>query len=260
MDWPLSREEKKYHIMQLYDRELQAMAVPSSSSEPAMRKPRDSREGMYAPRLSDASTADSERAYAAHSPPGFGTDYLHAINEKLDVCTHQWRLSRDGRSSVCDESSVQAQSAAEILRQAVADAAKVLRGIEHRSSVKASPQSCHRKLESSSTMRRCVSEEASQSSMRRHSSGRREGQRHVPRGSRSAAESRCGTPRSYHVDSDGDEGDTEDMATTASARRRRISLPRNEDKATPQARSKSMPPAMESLDSFLGEDIPECPF
>jgi len=44
MDWPLSREEKKYHIMQLYDRELQAMAVPSSSSEPAMRKPRDSRD------------------------------------------------------------------------------------------------------------------------------------------------------------------------------------------------------------------------
>merc|ERR1719424_2722975 len=37
VDWPLSRDEKKSHIMSLYDRELQALGSQLPSGEPSPR-------------------------------------------------------------------------------------------------------------------------------------------------------------------------------------------------------------------------------
>lgn len=289
-DWPLSRDEKKHQVMQLYDRELQWAGSLLQSQETALGESctcptgtvpsGESRDchhwrpsaGLCNGRLSDASTAVSEHSTSIQP-------HLH-----LDV------LCDDQLGSIHEENSDldgHARSVAERLREAVAEAAMTLQALTSRpSSLRrpSAPPANSAIMECGSpAWPRAFSEEALHgSSTRRPSSGHREGQRRKSRDSRSTLG--CSGPDCE--DSDGEHADTEDlceMEMPSSRRRRRSSgmKPLGQPRAALRvkscdmdsaaecdgdkniaSRSRSVPPPMElqSLDAFLGQSVPYFPF
>lgn len=286
-DWPLSRDEKKHQIMQLYDRELQWAGSMLQSHEAALGEScacptgiaplvesRDchhwrSAVGLCNSRLSDASTAVSEHSTSVQPHlhiDVFCDDQLGAISEE--------HSNLDGH----------AHGVAERLREAVAEAAMTLQALASRPRRPSAPPTYSSVMECGSpAWPRAASEEASHgSSTTRSSSGHREGQRRKSRDSRS----RYGRSAPDCEDSDGEQADTEEfrqMEISSSRRRRRslgmgpVGQPRaalrvkscnmdsvaecDADKSN-ASRSRSVPPQieLESLQAFLGESVPCFPF
>jgi len=236
-DWPLSRDEKKYHIMQLYDKELQAVyARPQEiklcsfldTTETANSQVlhADYAEGPLKARRSDASTAETEFSTLAES---LCDDQLDTISEEQGAAM-QFSGLTDGIHAALNASEDElAKNAAKNLREAVADAVAVLQGFARYPSDMASLQTSHGAVDAThcsttpravlgikngrAPCRRAFSEEIPQAT-RRTSLGRREGpQRHLPRGGRARPESRSATPIRERVDSDdgGGDGDVEDL-------------------------------------------------
>lgn len=285
-DWPLSRDEKKHHVMQLYGKELEAAGSLLQSTEAALEEFRachrdEARKshsgysgdcpGFRHGRMSDASTADSEYSACGH-PVQHGDllcdDHLGSINEEVDGHAH---------------------NVTERLRQAVAEAAATLQVLTSRPSSVRRPSnapsgpasaSSSRHPSNSAGLTRC-------GSGRLPSTGSRvsEGPRRTSRGGRS----RQASVASDNLDSDGGQGDTEELSV--SRRRRSGAGPVTRQKASHRVkscnmdkvvecdspkhtdlnRSRSVPvlgensPAvrkmpMLSLDAFLGESVPFCPF
>jgi len=222
-------------------------------------------------RLSDASTADTEPGITLQPLCG---DQLDPIKEELDasVLTNAVMNSTAG-GQTC--------SIAERLRLAVANAVNAtLRDFEGHPS-EPHPNCCHGAEQADPPWRRAFSEDVSRSSSaRRLSFGRRDGKRPTPRGSRSRADSRSILE---HMDSDGAEGDTEEShrhVELAPARRRwrlwnesqrkveRTSGRRAQScnsvmtHAADHQGSRRLPPKVQadSLQDFLGESVPQCPF
>lgn len=277
LDWPLSRDEKKFHVMQLYDRELRARDDSSNvHPEVCTMYQEDCAEGWRKLRLSDASTAASE--LGASMTPLCG-DQLDPITEEVDAPF----------TVTANERDPQACNIAAQLRLAVANAVNAtLRDFESHASV-ASSSICPAGQQNRSSSaehvgplwRRSVSEDIARSGSRRRTSfGRRNSTHHTPRGSRSRADSRsipeCG-------DSDGAEGDTEHpqrYVEIAPARRRWRLWNENQRKVerTCGRRAQSCNSVMtsaadnrggrrsapsvqaDSLQDFLGESVPQCPW
>lgn len=234
-DWPLSRDEKKHHIMQLYDRELQMAgsllqsqeASLSKSSECLPDKIYDDAAGHG--RVSDASTADTEHS-ACVNPlnhvDAFCDDQLGSIHEEAAAPMHFDTLDDDDIKA--------AHSATERLRQAVAEAAATLQVLSSRPSSRqpsATPSAhCPVTDRSISRQRRAaVTEEelVHCSSVRRPSFGSRHHEkRRTSRGHGPGSRSSSVLAEAEQVDSDGGQGDTEEphgMEMAAARRRRRSS-------------------------------------
>jgi len=281
LDWPLSRDEKKYHIMQLYDRELQARDALSIASQTCPSKGEDRFADGRNARLSDASTADTEHSSAMQPLCG---DQLDPIKEELDASI----LAKEINAAVNATAAGPARSIAQRLRLAVTSAVNAtLRDLECHPA-DPPPHGCDGAEDASPTCRRAFSEEVSRSSSaRRPSFGRHDRQRRTSRGSRLRADSRSALAVS---DSDGAEGDTEEhhrQVETVPARRRwrlfnetqrvvdRTSGRRAQScnsvmthvadghgKSCSTPRSHRVHPAVQadSLQDFLGESVPQCPF
>lgn len=261
-DWPLSRDEKKYHIMQLYDRELQLTRQGEALLEchPACQQ------------------EDPEHCVAAQP---LYEDQLHPITEEAASPNVQLGLLTDDLNAAMQpaegETGEHVHSVAERLRLAVADAVATLKGFESQPSAPALPtNSCAIPVGSAAWGgRRAVSEEVSRRTstpQRRTSLGRRDSQ--APAARRTSGGSRSRAPSiAEHMDSDGGEGDTEEpmRERDMSARRRRGSWQHDmaqrvqapqEIKSVGMQRSRSVPPAVNllSLSDFLGETVPDNPF
>merc|ERR1719502_2540394 len=78
MDWPLSRDEKQYRIMQLYDRELKEVQYKEAAAQ--FQCDVEAKEAPLRSRVSDASTADTE---IGAPPQAFYDDQLQPINEDI---------------------------------------------------------------------------------------------------------------------------------------------------------------------------------
>jgi len=273
-DWPLSSNEKRYHIMQLYDRELQAVACSASLEEgavidqPFSDAHRVDSKGSYNRRLSEASTADTEIGSVTQQ---LFDDNLHPIHEEQDCPDVTMHLK--------------AEESANKLLQAVAHAVETLRCIEHHHPGMSLPSSAPSVVHSTSGWRRAASEEVLRSSKRRPSRSGRDAAEELTRSSTRRTSygrrnsrymshvgtgkpvSRSATPAPDCANSDGGEGDTEDTVeiTTARCRQRYSDQNRREDEKPVQsslARSRSVPAArpIMSLQDFLGESVPTCPF
>jgi len=235
-DWPLSRDEKKHHIMQLYDKELQmagsllqsqeaSLSLSKSSEGPpdkfwddaADGHPWNNKASAGHGRVSDASTADTEHS-ACVNPlnhmDGFCDDQLGSIHEE----------------ALDDDDINAAHSATARLRQAVAEAAATLQVLASRPSSRqpsaTPPAHCPVTDRSISRQRRAAvtEEELSHcSSVRRPSFGSRHEKRRTSRGHGPGSRSSSLLPAADQVDSDGGQGDTEEPMEMAAARRRRRS-------------------------------------
>lgn len=273
-DWPLSRDEKKYHIMQLYDKELKAVSASTALKRPECTSqvfPEDVSDGAAKVRRSDASTAETELSTVAESFGDDQLDQLDTISEELGNAMQ--RSGPDGQH--VDLEDEHAKNAAKHLREAVAEAVTVLQEFSRRAQGNVTPRTSQGDVAGAGApLRRAFSEEISRAA-RRPSLGRREGQqRRLSRSSKGDAQSRCTTPIRERDDSDGEDADIEDMHDRAEirpVRRGRRSLVHEQCSVPPQhfhghndpfARSKSVPPErkLESIENFLGLAVPACPF
>lgn len=285
MDWPLSRDEKQYRIMQLYDRELKEVQHKEAAAQ--FQCDAETREGPFKARVSDASTADTEISAPLQA---FCDDQLEPINEELEAAIHFGPLTDDINAAINSMSAStpdrRARSVAQHLRALTNAVATMLDGPATETPRQHSASAT---VQGSPTWRRAYSEDVSRSSgARRVSLTRRDGHRRTSRGSRSRDQSRSGLD---DIDSDGTQGDTEEPRRKVDmgyARRRRWSrtqtqgvdltrysqgckdgaedsddaLEDHPSKSCSISRSRSLPPPkpLESLQDFLGELVPQCPF
>lgn len=300
-DWPLSRDEKKQHVMHLYDKELEATvaAGPGHMLEPQSSSVSECigiyKEERNALRLSDVSTADTEHSIIVQT----ACDEL-----PLDTITEEAEAPGDLTAreigAVIDSAADDiASSIAERLRVAVAS--RLCQGAEIGSAVEdtlrvfgtaaqledVDDQSASRQTEVH-LWRRSASEDMHRGvAPRRSSFGRRDGQRRTSRGSRHRSGSRSDSFQTEMRDSDGAEGDTEEphrrSQEIAEPRRRwQMWNQKQAAKAFSGRRTKScdsilthlshsslkapstprLRPVLQadSLQDFLGETVPECPF
>jgi len=249
LDWPLSRDEKKNRVIHLYSQELEATsALHCREEEPDDRSQhpaylssrslgRSASSEVSRTRLSLASTADTEcSSFTQQHCCGHG---------RLDV----------------------AAPPTEHLLTAIQDAVesatlKVLTRYPSVSSVRdpaGFPRSSSARFSSEEPRRSCSSTRSSRGSRHtRHHAGRRSMGRHTPRQGALLED----------INSDaGEEGDTEfggRVEHPTASRNSRRSWLQSRHLFNPQ-RSWSVPPEgharpMESLQSFLGERVPACPF
>lgn len=279
LDWPLSRDEKKFRIMKLYERELQEIDLSQRCQQECSGRP-------LSARLSNASTADTELDSTAAQ--AFCDDQLQPINEDLETSIHSTPLKDDVNATMnsTDDRHVQtvAQQALSNLRDALADTIATIRGLEGHPPDSTPQGKAGPAGQCSPPWRRAVSEDLPRGSVRqRVSLGRREGRLRTSRGSRSRDQSRSLLDESIGLDSDGAEGDTEEprrkVETASSGRRKRNScqgiehtrpaescgdLPSDDDSTSNKqvSRSRSLPPPVHlaSLQDFLGEVVPQFPF
>jgi len=259
----------------------------------------DASDGPIKARRSDASTADT-------LADSLCDEQLDTISEELGSAMQFSSLTDDSTVMEAVEDG-HARNAAKNLREAVVEAVTVLQGFSRRTPGTATPRTSQGAQAArqgdicrthdtpvhglpgaaSGTVpcRRAFSEEISQST-RRPSFGRREGpQRRISRVGKARPQSRCTTPIRERVESDGGDGDVEDLhskvETRPSRRGRRSLVPEqcSVPAAHPQAcndsyaagiesssknlicRSKSVPPVrLESIENFLGFTVGACPF
>lgn len=284
-DWPLSRDEKKSRILQLYDMELQVLdagetavrhvgeapSLPAPMLCPSIEMPVKRREswgdvseshrcdqsdaaGFRDARLSWVSTN------TGHSDPdSHGDDQLACINEEVEASIHFGPLNDEINAAMHSHAAMDGSTLGigARFRHFVADAAAILQALPSRE-CSPHPTTCRASSQNNLPRRRAVSEgvPAACASLG-PSLALRESRRRTSRGSRSRQPSVA-----EDVDSDGTQGDTEeahgrvDVPAGGRSRRRSWQQSRGISQSAPSVdtegdskkqmnRSRSMPPVKE---------------
>lgn len=246
-DWPLSRDEKKSRILQLYDMELkvldagetavlhvldagetavlhagEAPSLPAPMPCPSIEMPVKRRESWgnasesHRCNQSDASGFRDARlswvsTNTGHSDPdSHGDDQLGCINEEVEASIHFGPLNDEINAAIHSHSAVGGNTLGITarFRHFVADAAAILQVLPSRE-CSPHPATCRALNQSNPPRRRAVSEGVPAACAPLCPSlGLRESRRRTSRGSRSRQPSVASVAED--VDSDGTQGDTEE--------------------------------------------------